>query len=192
MLKHLNVHSLRFWTRGRHCLIALPWAKIVDIAMFSLQRALTTTFPVCTCARARCTPPPCVVHHQITLLKLNHCPNFHIARLKFPEFRGLAYCTRVARAHCTTILQVMHHRLSLVERYQCTKFCVASSKFPEGEDACANAQCTCIARALCTQSPNGMHHRITLIELHHCTKFGVDSSKFPKTGGPLSNKLFRT
>ena len=31
MLKHLNVHSLRFWTRGRHCLIALPWAKIVDI-----------------------------------------------------------------------------------------------------------------------------------------------------------------
>ena len=40
-------------------------------------------------------------------------------------------------------------------------------------------------------SPNGMHHRITLIELHQCTKFGVDSSKFPKTGGPLSNKLFR-
>ena len=36
MLKHLNVHSLRFWTRGRHCLIALPWAKIVDISMFML------------------------------------------------------------------------------------------------------------------------------------------------------------
>ena len=96
-------------------------------------------FPVCTCARARCTPPPCVVHHQITPLELNHCPNFHIARSKFPELRGLAYCTRVARAHCTTIPQVMHHRISLVERYQCTKFRIASSKFPEGEGACANA-----------------------------------------------------
>ena len=75
----------------------------------------------------------------MTPLELNHCPNFHIARSKFPEFRGLAYCTRVARAHCTTIPQVMHHRISLVERYQCTKLRVASSKFPEGEGGCANA-----------------------------------------------------
>ena len=37
-----------------------------------------------------------------------------------------------------------------------------------------------------------MYHRITLIELHQCTKFDVDSSKFPYTGGPLSNKLFRS
>ena len=125
-------------------------------------------------------------------MELNHCPNFHIARSKFPEIRGFAYCTLVARAHCTTTPQVMYHRRALVERYQCTKFRVASSKFPEGEGACANTQCTCIARALCTPSPNGMHHRITLIELHQCTKFGVDSSKSPKTGGPLSNKLFRS
>ena len=43
MLKHLNVHSLRFWTRGRHCLIALPWAKIVDIAMFKFNSELSFT-----------------------------------------------------------------------------------------------------------------------------------------------------
>ena len=80
-------------------------------------------------------------------MELNHCPNFHIARSKFPEIRGLAYCTRVARAYCTTTPQVMYHRTALVERYHCTKFRVASSKFPEGEGACANTQCTCIARA---------------------------------------------
>ena len=126
------------------------------------------------------------------LTELNHCPNFHIPGPKFPEIRGLAYCTRVARAHCNTTPQVMYHRIALVERYHCTKFRVARSKFPEGEGACANTQCTCIARALCTPSPNDMHHRITLIELYQCTKFGVDSSKFPKTGGPLSNKLVRS
>ena len=37
-----------------------------------------------------------------------------------------------------------------------------------------------------------MCHRITLIEFHLCTKFGVNSSKFPRTGGRLSNKLFRS
>ena len=136
------------------------------------------------------SPPSGVVHCRIGIMELNHCPNFHIARSKFPEIRGLAYCTRVARAHCTTTPQFMYHRIALVERYQCTKFRVASSKFPEGEGARANTQCTCIARALCTPSPNDMRHRITLIELHQCTKFGVKSSKFPKTGGPLSNKLF--
>ena len=36
-------YSLRFWTRGRHCLIALPWAKIVDIAMFKFNKALSFT-----------------------------------------------------------------------------------------------------------------------------------------------------
>ena len=122
-------------------------------------------------------------------MELNHCPNFHIARSKFPEIRGLAYCTRVAHAHCTTSPQMMHHRIALVERYQCTKFRVASSKFPESKGAYA---CASIAPALCTPSPNDMHHRITLIELHQCTKFGVDRSKSPKTGGPLSNKLFRS
>ena len=125
-------------------------------------------------------------------MELNHCPNFHIARSKFPEIRGLAYCTRVARAHCTTTPQVMHHRMALVEWYTCTKFRVASSKFPESKGAYACAKCTFIARALCTPSPNGMHHRITLIELHQCTKFDVDSFKFPKTGGPLSNKLVQS
>ena len=67
MLKHLNVHSLRFWTRGRHCLIALPWAKIVDIPFWQFQHWTLFhdkgAFPVRTCAPARCTPPPCVIHH---------------------------------------------------------------------------------------------------------------------------------
>ena len=148
--------------------------------------------PVCTCARAQCTPTPSNIRYRYLLTELNHCPNFHITRSKFPEIRGFAYCTLVARAQCTTTPQVMYHRIALVERYQCTKFRVASSKFPEGEGAYANTQCTCIARALCTPSPNGMHHRITLIEHHQCTKVGVDSSKFPKTGGPLSNKLVRS
>ena len=124
-------------------------------------------------------------------MELNPCPNFSIARSKFPEIRELSYCTRVARAHCTTTPHVMYHRIALVERYQCTKFRVASSKFPESRGAYACAKCTCIARALCTTSPNGMHHRITLIELHQCAKFSICSSKFPKTGGPLSNKLIR-
>ena len=30
-------------TRGRHCLIALPWAKIVDFAVFKLNGALSFT-----------------------------------------------------------------------------------------------------------------------------------------------------
>ena len=72
-------------------------------------------------------------------MELNHCPTFHIARSKFPENRGIEYCTRVARAHCTTTLQVMHHRKVLVELYQCTKFRVASSKFPESNGAHAYA-----------------------------------------------------
>ena len=144
---------------------------------------------VSTGARARCTPPPCVVHHRILLMELNHCPNFHIARSKFPEIRGLAYCTRVARARCTITPLVMHHRIALVELYQCTNFRFPSSKFSESEGANANAQCTCIARALCSLSRNGMYHRITLTELHQCTKFGVNKSKFPKTGGSLANEL---
>ena len=41
-------------------------------------------------------------------------------------------------------------------------------------------------------SSNAMYHRITHIELHQCTKFGVASSKLPRTGGPLSNTVFRT
>ena len=32
-----------FITRGRHCLIALPWAKIVDIAMFKFNSAPSFT-----------------------------------------------------------------------------------------------------------------------------------------------------
>ena len=32
-----------FGTRGRHCLIALPWTKIVDIAMFKFNSALSFT-----------------------------------------------------------------------------------------------------------------------------------------------------
>ena len=92
------------------------------------------------------------VQHQLTLMELNHCPNFHIARSKFPEFRGLSYCARVARAQCTITPVDMHHGITLVELYQCTRFRVASSKVPESEGAYANAQCTCtcIARALCT------------------------------------------
>ena len=118
-------------------------------------------------------------------------PIFTSLGQNFPKSEDSHIARLLARAHCTTTPQVMCHRIALVERYQCTKFRVASSKFPEGEGACAHAQCMCIARALFTPSPNGMHYRITLIELHQCTKFGVDSSKFPRTGGPLSNKLFR-
>ena len=72
-------------------------------------------------------------------MELNHCPNFHIARSKFLDIRGLAYCTLVARAHCTTTPQIMHHREVLVELYQCTKFRVASLKFPESKGAHAYA-----------------------------------------------------
>ena len=108
-------------------------------------------FERCTCARARCTPPSCVIRHRITLMELNHCPNFHIAMSKFPEIRRLEYCTRVARAQCTITPVDMHHGRALVELYQCTRFRVASSKVAESEGAYANAQCTtCIARALCT------------------------------------------
>ena len=109
---------------------------------------------------------------------------------KFPEIRGLAYCTRVARAQCTTKPRVMDQRKAFVELHQYAKFCVASSKFLESKGAYAYTLCTCIARALCTLSRNDMYRRITLIEFHKCTKFGVNRSKFPRTGGPLPNKLF--
>ena len=56
---------------------------------------------------------------------------------KFPEFRGLAYCTRVARAQCIITPLVMHQRIALVELHQYAKFCVASSKFPESKGAYA-------------------------------------------------------
>ena len=58
---------------------------------------------------------------------------------KFPEIRGLAYCTRVARAQCIITALVMHQRIALVELYQYAKFCVASSKFPESKGAYAYA-----------------------------------------------------
>ena len=128
------------------------------------------------------------------LTELNHCPNFHIARSKFPEIRGLAYCTRVARAQCTTTPRVMNQRKALVELYRCTKFCVASSRLPKSKGVYAYAQRTCIAGVLSTPSRNCLYYRITLIELHQCTKFGVNcySSKFARTGGPLPNNLFYT
>ena len=68
-----------------------------------------------------------------------HCPNFHIARSKFPEIRGLAYCMRVARTQCTITPLVMHQRIALVELYQYAKFRVASSKFTESKGAYAYA-----------------------------------------------------
>ena len=160
-------------------MIAMPWAKIVDIPFWQFQHWTLFhdkgAFPVRT-ALLHDAP-----HHlvsftiDLTLMELNRCTNFHVASSKYIEIRGHSVCTCIARALCTTTPQVMHHRKVLVELYQCTKFRVASSKFPVGEGACANTQCTCIARALCTPSPRGMHHRITLIELHQCTKFGVDS-----------------
>ena len=71
MLKHLNVHSLRFWTRGRHCLIALPWVKIVDMAIFMLGSELvfTTKMPFQS-ARA-------LVHMQPTTLCRSPSNNTH-------------------------------------------------------------------------------------------------------------------
>ena len=58
---------------------------------------------------------------------------------KFPEIRGLAYCTRVARAQCIITPLVIHQRKALVELYQYAKFRVASSKFPESKGAYAYA-----------------------------------------------------
>ena len=66
-------------------------------------------------ARSRCTPTPSNIRYRYMLSELNHCPNFHIARLKFPEISGLAYCTRVARAQCITTPRVMDQRKALVE-----------------------------------------------------------------------------
>ena len=94
--------------------------------------------PVCTCAPARCTPTPSNIRYRYMLSELNHCPNFHIARSKYLEVRGLLTCKCVARALCTTTPQVMHHQKVLVELYQCTKFRVASSKFPDSKGAHAN------------------------------------------------------
>ena len=127
------------------------------------------------CAYAQFTSPPCVVHHRIALLELNHCPNFCIARLKFPEIRGLTYCTRVACAECTSA----------------PSFSFRAESFPKAKVP-MQMHSARAARALCTPPRTDMHHRITLIEFHLCTKFGVNSSKFPRTGGPLSNKLFRS
>ena len=130
-----------FITRCRHCLIALPWTKIVDIAMLKFNSEEIANheegaFERCTCTRARCTPPLCVVHHRKTLIELYRCTkNFHVACSNFIEVRGHPMCTCVARAHCTTTPQVMHHRKVRVELYQCTKFRVASLKFPESKGA---------------------------------------------------------
>ena len=94
-------------------------------------------FEGCTCARARCTPPSCVVHHRITVMELCRCTNFHVACSKYLEVRGLPTCTCVARAQCTTRPQVMYQRIALVKLFQCTKFRVATSKFPKSEGAYA-------------------------------------------------------
>ena len=53
-----------FITRGRHCLIALPWAKIVDIAMFKFNSALSFTRKApLKDARARVHDAP---HHPVS------------------------------------------------------------------------------------------------------------------------------
>ena len=113
--------------------------------------------------------------------------------LKYLWSRGLPACTCVSRAHSTTTRQVVHHRIALVELYQYAKFRVGRSKFPEYkvERLCI---CICIVhvRNTCTMHPITKWHAPSPIEPHQCTKFGVDSSKFPRTGGPLSNKIFRS
>ena len=110
-------------------------------------------------------------------MELNHCPNFHIARSKFPEIRGLAYCTRVARSHCTTTPQVMHHRIALVEQYQCTMFRVASSKFPESKGAYAPHQqmvCTIDLRSLNSISvPNLMSIALSFLKPEDPSKINL-------------------
>ena len=141
-------------------------------------------FPVCTCARAQCTPTPSNIRYRYLLTELNHSPNFHIAMSKFPESRGLAYFTRVARAQCIITPLVMHQRIALVELHQYAKFCVASSKFPESKGAYAYTWCTCIARALCTLVPFLIRRQVGLAQVHPCTVFGVARSKFTFTGGP--------
>ena len=139
MLKHRPIQNL--YDFELEAVIAKHWlgVKIVDIPFWQFQHWTLFhdkgAFPVCTCARARCTPTP--IRYRYLLTKLNHCPNFHIAMSKFPEIRGLAYCTRVARAQCIITPLVMHQRIALVELHQYAKFCVASSKFPESKGAYA-------------------------------------------------------
>ena len=173
--------SIALGQNRRYTILAISALDFV-----SRQRCLSSLH-VRTCTMH---PTPSNIRYRFPHTELNHCPNFHIAMSKFPEIRGLAYCTRVARAQCTTTPKIVHHQIALLELHQCTKFRVARSKCSEGEGAYAYAYCTCIARALCTLSRNDMYHRITLIEFHKCTKFGVNRSKFPRTGGPLPNKLF--
>ena len=50
---------------------------------------------------------------------------------KFPEIRGLAYCTRVARAQCIITPLVMHQRIALVELYQYANFASQAQSFPK-------------------------------------------------------------
>ena len=174
-------------------MIALPWGQNRRYSYVQYWTSFQegSAFQGCTCAPARCTPPP---------------PSFAI-ELHSWNFIGVPISTSVAQSipnqrtpsvhvRCTCICptspKVVHHRIALVKLRRCTKFGVAITKFPENRGAYVCAKCTCIARALCTITSNGMHHRNTLIELSQCTKFGVGSSKFLKTERPLPNKLFRS
>ena len=72
-------YSLRFWTRGRHCLIALPWAKIVDIAMFKFNSALSFTrkapMKVARPYVDDAPQPPCSYGAKLALPRCTHVPS---------------------------------------------------------------------------------------------------------------------
>ena len=73
-------------------MIALPWAKIVDIAMFKFNSALSFTRKApLKDARAHVHDAP---YHLVsftiditTLMALNRCTKFHVASTKYLEMR---------------------------------------------------------------------------------------------------------
>ena len=102
--------------------------------VFLRQRCLSNLH-VRTCT---CHAPQHLVTFAIDICSQNltidkHDPNFHIAMSKFPEIRGLAYCTRVARAQCIITPLVIHQRKALVELYHSyvPSFASLAQSFPK-------------------------------------------------------------
>ena len=93
-----------FGTRGRHCLIALPWAKIVDVAIFRFGSGLvfTTNVPFQFARAFVHDAPHHLVSFTIELLSLNLIivPIFTSLRRRFVQR------SRCVHVHCTC---TMHH-----------------------------------------------------------------------------------
>ena len=136
-------YSLRFWTRGRHCL-ALPLAKIVDKAKIQFNKGLV----FCAAkvpyqfARAHVLHAP---NHIVTFAiyicsrKLIIVPIFtSLLGQSFPKSEDPQPTRTMHVNYAPQTTHVMHHRIALVELYQFTKFHVPSSKVPESKSAYAN------------------------------------------------------